>query len=151
MKQRLNIFAKGLDVVKPLFTINQFVHKSTLEYALIELVKIRVSQINQCAYCLDMHIKDTRAKGETEQRVYGLSAWREFPFYSERERAALSLAEAVTACKVTDEVFAEAQQHFNEEELTALVMAITNINTWNRINITFVASEPGTYQVGMFG
>ena len=97
-----------------------------------------------------MHAKDARAHGETEQRLYGLSAWRETPYYSKRERAALAWAEAVTACDVSNEVYNEAKEQFSEEELIDLTLAVTAINTWNRLNLAF-PKEPGTYRVGMFG
>jgi AhpD family alkylhydroperoxidase len=115
---------------------------------LLELIKLRASQINGCAYCLDMHTKDARAMGETEQRLFTLSAWRETPFFTERERAALALTEAVTLVSidhVPDDVYAQAHAQFNDDELMNLVMAIATINTWNRLAITFRA-EPGHYQ-----
>ncbi|TLV03844.1 carboxymuconolactone decarboxylase family protein [Dyadobacter luticola] len=150
MEQRLNIQEKGANALKPLFGMGAYLKKSTIEASLHELVNFRVSQINQCAYCLDMHYKDARAKGETEQRLYGLSAWRESPYYTDRERAAFAWAEAVTKCEVPDEVFNEAKKQFSDEELVDLTMVVTTINTWNRLNISF-PNVPGTYQVGMFG
>ena len=114
---------------------------------------MRVSQINGCAYCLDMHSKDLRAAGETEQRLYLLSAWREVSFYTEKERAALEWAEAVTLLKdreVPDEVYQNARAQFSEEELIDLTMAVTAINSWNRINVSFPDTEAGGYQPGMF-
>jgi AhpD family alkylhydroperoxidase len=126
-----------------------FVRKSSkLEPALIELVKTRASQLNGCAFCIDMHTKDARAAGETEQRLYGLNAWRETPFYTERERAALAWTEAVTLVsvgQVPDAVYEEAKAHFSEEELVNLTMAIVTINGWNRLAIAFRA-VPGEYQ-----
>ena len=121
---------------------------SKLEPSLIELVKMRASQINGCAYCLDMHSKDARAAGETEQRLYLLNAWREAPFYTDRERAALAWTEAVTLVSVDhvpDRVYEEARQRFSEEELVNLTMAIVTINGWNRLSIAFRA-VPGEYQ-----
>jgi len=121
------------------------VRKSGLEPALIELVKLRASQINGCAYCLDMHTKDARARGETEQR---LCAWRETPFYTGRERAALAWAEAVTLVHkghVRDEVYGHARRRFSEKELADLTLAVVAINTWNRLAISF-RTVPGTYQ-----
>jgi len=112
------------------------------EYPLLELVKFRASQINGCAYCLDMHSKDARAHGETEQRLYALSAWRETPFYSDRERAALAWTEAVTLIsedRVPDAVYEEARAQFSEEELANLTLAIVAINGWNRLQIAFRA------------
>jgi AhpD family alkylhydroperoxidase len=115
----------------------------------LDLLRFRVSQINGCAYCLDMHWKELMAAGETDQRLYGLDAWRESPYYTERERAALSWAEAVTLVTkghVPDEVFEEAHQHFSDEELANLTLAIVAINGWNRLNIA-LRTVPGTYQV----
>ena len=128
--------------------LEAYVRNSGLEPALLELVKMRASQINGCAYCIDMHSKDTRAKGETEQRLYALNAWRETPFYSDRERAALAWTEALTLISQThapDDVYEEAQRHFNEAELVNLTMAIVAINGWNRLAIGFRA-VPGIYQ-----
>lgn len=150
MEKRANIFAKGQQALKPLFEMGSYLKNSSLSAELIELVDFRVSQINQCAYCLDMHYKDARAKGETEQRLYGLSAWREAPYYTERERAAFAWAEAVTAAHVPDEVYIQVKEHFSEAELIDLTMAVTTINSWNRINLAF-PSVAGTYKVGMFG
>lgn len=149
-QERINIHEKGQNAIKTLYGIGAYLKKSPIEKSLRELVNFRVSQINQCAFCLDMHAKDARAMGETEQRLYGLSAWRETPYYSARERAALAWAEAVTACHVPDEVYAEAEQHFSEEELIDLTLAVTTINTWNRINLSF-PNTPGSYRVGQFG
>jgi len=125
-----------------------YIRNSGLEPGLIELVKLRGSQINGCAYCIDMHSKDARASGETEQRLYGLSAWRETPFYSERERAALRWTEALTLIGEThapDDVYEEARQHFSEMEMANLTMAIVTINGWNRLAIGF-RMVPGTYE-----
>jgi AhpD family alkylhydroperoxidase len=126
------------------------VRGSRLEPGLLDLVRMRASQINGCAYCLDMHSKDARAAGETEQRLYALDAWRETPFYTERERAALAWTEAVTLIReghASDEVYHEVKAHFTEEELVALTLAIVAINGWNRLCIGFRV-EPGTYQPG---
>jgi AhpD family alkylhydroperoxidase len=149
MEQRLNFFAKGQNAAKALFTMGSYLKKSSLEETLLHLICFRVSQINGCAYCLDMHSKDARAHGETEQRLYGLSAWSETPFYTERERAAFAWAEAVTDCHVPDEVYHNALKQFSEEELIDLTMAVTNINTWNRLNLSF-PNAVGSYQVGQF-
>lgn len=119
-----------------------------LERRLYELIKIRASQINGCAFCIDMHTKDARADGETEQRIYALDAWRETPFFSQRERAALALTEAITLVTqghVPDEVYAEAAAHFDEKELGALVMAAVAINAWNRIAIA-CRTPVGSYE-----
>jgi len=122
-----------------------------LKIPLQELVKLRVSQINGCAFCLDMHWKDARAAGETEQRLYGLNAWHESPYYSARERAALQWAEAVTDCNVPDEVYAEVAPHFTEEEMVDLTMTVSLINVWNQLNISFSKEGVGTYKTGELG
>jgi AhpD family alkylhydroperoxidase len=150
MEQRINIQEKGQNALKALFGIGGYLKKSSLDKNLLELVYFRVSQINGCAYCLDMHSKELRAAGETEQRLYGLSAWRETPYYTEREQAALAWAEAVNACEVPDEVFQQAVANFSETEIIDLTLAISTINTWNRLNISFKAI-PGDYKVGQFG
>ena len=150
MEQRINMNDKGQGALKLLFAFGGYLKKSPVEVNLLELVFFRVSQINGCAYCLDMHAKDARAKGETEQRLYGLSVWRETPYYTDRERAALAWAEAVTECVVPDQVYVEACKYFTEQELVDLTFAITTINTWNRLNLAF-PTTPGTYQVGQFG
>ena len=123
-------------------------HSTQLESSLLELVRMRASQINGCAYCLDMHSKDARAAGETEQRLYTLSAWRETPFFSNRERAALAWTEAITlinSSNAPDDIYEEARKEFTEEELVNLTIAIVAINGWNRLAIGF-RSVPGTYQ-----
>jgi AhpD family alkylhydroperoxidase len=119
-----------------------------LEKSLLELVKTRVSQINGCAFCIDMHTKDARLGGETEQRLYALAAWRETPFFSERERAALEWAEALTLISEThvpDDVYERVRQHLTETELVNLSLAVNAINGWNRVSIAFRVT-PGTYQ-----
>src|SRR5215831_7122385 len=118
-----------------------------LEPSLFELIKIRASQINGCAYCIDMHTKDARAAGETEQRIYALNAWRETPFFSDRERAALAWTEAVTRIGggVPDDLYAEARGQSSEKELVDLTWAVAAINAWNRVAISF-RSVPGSYQ-----
>ncbi len=131
-----------------LMALERHTRQSTLEPGLVELVKMRASQINGCAYCLDMHSKDARAAGETEQRLYALNAWRETPFYTDRERAALEWAEALTLISEThapDDVYERVAKQFNEEEIVALTIAVAAINSWNRIAISFRA-VPGTYQ-----
>lgn len=150
MEPRINVHEKGQNALKTLFAIGGYLKKSSLEKTLQELVVFRVSQINSCAYCLDMHSKDARAHGETEQRLYGLSAWRETPYYSERERAALGWAEAVTKAVIPDDIYTETKKQFSDEEMIDLTFVITTINTWNRINLAF-PTEAGTYQVGQFG
>jgi AhpD family alkylhydroperoxidase len=124
-----------------------YVDHSGLDRLLLELVKMRASQINGCAFCLDMHSKDARAMGETEQRLYDLNAWRETPFYTDRERAALEWTEAITLIADThapDEVYDRVKQHFTPEELANLTLAITTINSWNRLAIAF-RLVPGAY------
>src|SRR5258705_6638828 len=124
--------------VRAMYGLERYVRESGLEPALLELVKMRASQINGCAYCLDMHSKDARAAGETEQRLYLLSAWREAPFYTERERAALAWTEALTLVSenhVPDEVYNQARQQFSEQELVDLSLAVVTINGWNRLAI----------------
>jgi AhpD family alkylhydroperoxidase len=126
------------------------VHASGLEPLLIELVKLRTSLINGCAYCVDMHTKVARALGETEQRLYAVSVWEETPFYTDRERAALAWTEAVTLVTkghVPDEVYELARQQFSEQELVDLTLTIVTINGWNRLAIAF-RTVPGTYELG---
>ena len=150
MEQRINAFEKGQRAIKAMYGLNAYLAKSSLDQSLLNLVYFRVSQINGCAYCLDMHSKDLRATGESEQRLYVLDAWREAPFYSDRERAALQWAEAVTKLaggEVPDEVFEEARKEFSEEELIELTMGNITINSYNRINIAF-KTPAGSYQPG---
>ena len=133
-----------------MFQLERAVRESGLEPKLLELVKTRASQMNGCAYCIDMHTKDARAHGETEQRLFALSAWREAPFYSEKERAALKWTEAITDIQrghAADDVFEEVRKHFADAELMSLTLAITTINAWNRIAIAF-RLVPGSYQPG---
>ncbi|MDX6189510.1 carboxymuconolactone decarboxylase family protein [Flavobacterium sp. FlaQc-52] len=150
METRINVFEKGQKAIGTLFAITGYLKKSSLDRSLMELIDFRISQINNCAYCLDMHSKEALANGETTQRLFGLSAWKETPYFTKRERIALAYAEAVNACDVPDEIYNIAQEEFTEEELIDLTLAITTINTWNRINIAF-ANTPGTYRVGQFG
>jgi len=152
MKTRIDFTRISMQSLKPLFALGAQVEASGLEHALLELVKMRSSQLNGCAYCLDMHSKDARAAGETEQRLYLLDAWRETSLYSERERAALAWTEAVTRVAdghVPDSVYDEASNHFTEDELVALTLAIVAVNGWNRLNIAF-RMEAGGYRPGMF-
>ena len=133
-----------------MFGLEKYVRDCGLEPSLLHLIKMRASQINGCAYCLDMHSKDARAGGETEQRLYVLNAWREAPFYTERERAALAWTEALTLVAenhVPDEIYNEVRQHFSEQELVDLSLAVVAINGWNRLSIGFRA-EVGSYQPG---
>ena len=148
MDARLYYAKTAPDGLKAMFGLEQYVRHSGLESALLELVKIRASQINGCAFCLDMHSKDARAAGETEQRLYALSAWRETPFFSERERAALAWTETVTRVSEThvpNEIYENVRQHFTEKELVDLTLAIVAINGWNRLAISF-RTVPGSYQ-----
>lgn len=131
-----------------MFELEKYLANSGLERSLYELVKLRASQINGCAYCIDMHTKDAREAGETEQRLYALNAWRETPFYSERERAALEWTEALTMISendVPDSLFESVREYFSEQELIVLTMAIVAINGWNRIAISF-RTVPGSYK-----
>jgi AhpD family alkylhydroperoxidase len=147
MKERLNYAAVAPNALKAMRELEKYVHGSGLERPLYELVKTRASQINGCAYCLDMHTKDARKAGETEQRLYALSAWRETPFYTERERAALEWTEALTVISesdVPDVLYDSVRKHFNEKEIVALTMAIIAINGWNRLAISF-RTIPGSY------
>lgn len=148
MQQRLNYMnaaPKGVDALRKL---QGYIDTCGLEHPLLELVKMRASQINGCAYCLDMHSKDARAAGETEQRLYLLSAWREAPFYTERERAALAWTEAVTCISdnpIEDELYEETRRSFNEKEIADLTLAVIAINAWNRLAIPF-RTPAGSYQ-----
>ncbi len=148
MKARIAYYGKYPRAMQAMLGLQGYVDQCGLEHSLLELVKMRASQINGCAYCLDMHSKDARAAGETEQRLYLLNAWREAPFYTERERAALEWTEAVTRLGehgVPDDVYATAQAHFTEEELVNLTFAVIAINSWNRLSISF-RTEAGTYK-----
>jgi AhpD family alkylhydroperoxidase len=148
MQERIAFKKAAPDGVKAMGHLEAYVRQSGLEPSLLELVKLRASQINGCAYCIDMHTKDARARGETEQRLYALSAWRETPFFSERERAALAWTEAVTQIAsrhVPDDLYHLACQHFNEKELVDLTLAVIVINGWNRLTISF-REPPGSYQ-----
>ena len=148
MKSRLNYSEVAPKAMKGMLELERYVHESGLDRTLYELVKTRASQINRCAYCLDMHTKDAREAGETEQRLYGLSAWREAPFYSEKERAALEWTEALTLISendIPDTLYETTRKYFDEEELVTLTMAIIAINGWNRLAISF-RSIPGSYK-----
>ncbi len=150
MKQRMNFYEKGFKAMKPLFSLGAYLSQSSVERSLLELIDFRVSQINGCAYCLDMHSKDMRAHGESEQRLYMLEAWHDAPVYTDRERAALAWAEAVTTLEkknVPDDVYEEVLRHFSEEELVDLTMAVIAINSYNRINVAF-RTPAGDYVPG---
>ncbi len=148
MNARMDFRQASPQGAKTMAELHAFIHKCGLEPSLLELVKLRASQINGCAHCIDMHAKELRAAGESEQRLDLLSAWRESPFYSERERAALAWTEALTLVTdghVPDEVYEEARGQFNEEELANLSLAIVAINGANRLNIAF-RTVPGSYR-----
>lgn len=148
MNERLEYARESPAGHRAFLALNQFVENCGLEHSLLELIKIRASQINGCAFCLDMHTIDARAAGESEQRIYLLDGWREAPFYSDRERAALAWTEAVTLVSEThvpDDVYEEARRHFSEEELVNLTWAVVTINGWNRMAIAFRA-QPGNYK-----
>jgi len=151
VSQRIDYAKVAPGALRAMYGLEKYLHGCGLEASLLELVKMRTSQINGCAFCLDMHSKDARAAGETEQRLYLLNAWREAPFYTERERAALAWTESLTLVSqnhVPDEVYSEVRQHFSEEELVNLSLAVVAINGWNRLAIAF-RSEVGAYQPGM--
>lgn len=148
LEPRLNYSKVAPGVRDAMMSISKYLHTSGLEESLLNLIDIRASQINCCAWCLDMHVKDARAAGETEQRLYMLSAWRESPFYTDRERAALGWTEAVSLVAdshVPDEVYAEVRKHFSEKEIVDLTFAVVAINAWNRLNIAF-RTVPGSYK-----
>jgi len=145
MKPRMNYFQTAPETVNALLALEKQVTSSGLEQSLIELVKIRASQINGCAYCIHMHTQDARKHGETEQRLYLLNAWREAPVYTERERAALAWTEAVTLISEThapDDVYEQVRAQFSEAETVNLTMLIATINAWNRLAISFRAVPP---------
>ena len=150
MNARIDLMHVNPGVVQAMLGLERQVRKGGLDNRLLDLVRMRASQINGCAYCLDMHSKDARATGETEQRLYGLNAWRETPYYSERERAALEWTEAVTlvaAGHASDEVFERVREQFSDDELVHLTLAIVAINGWNRLNIA-ARTVPGDYVAG---
>lgn len=153
MSERLNYAEASPEGFGARRTRERQVRHSGLDRRLLELVKTRASQLNGCAYCLDMHTKDARAAGETEQRLYALNAWRKTPFFDARERAALAWTEAVTRLgedQEFDEVYAEARQQVDNRQLVDLTLAIVAINGWNRLAIAF-RKEPGTYQPQALG
>jgi AhpD family alkylhydroperoxidase len=149
MKELLNYAKASPGAVQAMRGLESYVRSSGLEPALLELVRTRASAINGCAYCLDMHTKDARAAGESEQRLYALPAWREAPFYSPRERAALAWTEAVTRlpdAPVSEELYDELRRHFSDKEAVDLTLAIIAINGWNRLAAPFRSPVPGSYQ-----
>jgi AhpD family alkylhydroperoxidase len=150
MQPRIDYRKYGQEPLKSLYDIEKYLAGSGLDHKLLLLIKMRASQINGCAFCLDMHSIDARAGGETEQRLYALNAWAETPFFSDRERAALAWTEAATNVSQThvpDEVFEEVKKHFNEKEIVDLTLAIAMINLWNRVAIS-LRSVPGHYRAG---
>ncbi len=148
MTERLSYSRTAPEGTELLRQLDRYAKNGGLETDLLELVRLRASQINGCAFCIDMHTKDARSRGESEQRLYGVSAWRETPFYSDRERAALAWTEAVTQIgtdHVPDDIYEEARRHFSEKELVDLTFAVIAINGWNRLAISF-RTVPGSYQ-----
>ncbi len=149
MEPRFDHRKTAPEALAAMLALEHYVEHSGLDRGLLELLKLRASLINGCAYCVDMHTKVARSRGETEQRLYGAAVWRETPYYTERERAALAWTDAVTLVSeshVPDEVYEQARRHFSEKELVNLTMAIVAINGWNRLAIAFRA-VPGTFQV----
>ena len=150
MEARINLMQVAPGVLQAMFGLEKQVRQAGLDARLIDLVRMRASQINGCAYCLDMHSKDARAAGETEQRLYGLDAWRETPYYSDCERAALEWTEALTLVaetRVPDDVYDRVRQQFSEDELAHLSLAVVAINGWNRLNVA-ARTVPGDYVAG---
>lgn len=148
MSQRINYQKIAPKATKGLVEIEKYIHESDLDPALYELVKLRASQMNGCAFCIDMHTKDARANGETEQRLYAINVWRDTSFYSKKERAALEWTEALTqisANEVSDELYERVRKEFNEKDLVDLTMVIVAINGWNRLSISF-RNEAGSYK-----
>jgi AhpD family alkylhydroperoxidase len=148
MKPRIDYTKVNRGVYEAMLGLEKYLHQSGLDETLLNFVRLRASQINGCAYCIDMHWKDLRAAGESEQRLYGLDAWEESPYYSERERAALAWTEAVTNVReghVPDAVFEQVRKSFSDQELADLTLAIVSINGWNRLNIA-ARTVPGSYQ-----
>ena len=152
MKPRFNL-ATAPEAYRAMAGLEGYLKRSGLEPNLLHMLKLRASQINGCAYCIDMHWKDARAAGETEQRLYGLAAWQESPYYSDRERAAFAWTEAVTNLAdghVSDAAYDAARAHFGEKELADLTWAVAAINAWNRVAIA-ARAEPGKYTPGQHG
>ena len=149
MKARIDLMHVAPGVIQAMLGLERQVRQAGFDHKLLNLVRMRASQINGCAYCLDMHSKDARAIGETEQRLYGLDAWRETPYYSARERAALEWTEALTLVsenRVPDDVYERVREQFSEDELVHLSLAVVSINGWNRLCIGFRVPA-GSYQV----
>lgn len=150
MQPRVNLLEKGQNALKSLFGMGAYLKKSSIETRLLDLVHLRVSQLNRCAFCIDMHSKDARAHSESEERLHGLIAWRETSYYTDKERAALAWAEAINDGEVPQEIYAHASQHLNDEELIDLTLAVCTTATWNRLNAAFAHQKPGSYTVGQF-
>ena len=153
MRPRINYSASAPGVYDAMDALDQYLGESAVDRRLLYFVQLRASQLNGCAYCIDMHWKDLRALDETEQRLYSLELWRECPWYSERERAALEWAEAVTLVAtghVSDAVYDHVRPHFNESELADLTLAVATINAWNRLSIA-ARLTPGTYKPELAG
>jgi len=150
MKARIDLMHVNPGVIQAMLGLERQIRHAGFDHKLLDLVRMRASQINGCAYCLDMHSKDARANGETEQRLYGLNAWRETPYYSARERAALEWTEALTLvaqAHVPDEGYERVREQFSEDELVHLSLAIVAINGWNRLNVA-ARTVPGGYVAG---
>ncbi len=150
MKERIEYTKVVPEGYRALLGLERYVRQCGLESSLLELVRLRASQINGCAFCVDMHTKDARAAGESEQRLYAVTVWHEAPFFTEQERAALGWTEVVTllpTSRVPDDVYAQARRHFSEKELSDLTLAIIAINGWNRLAVSF-RKLAGTYQPG---
>jgi AhpD family alkylhydroperoxidase len=148
MEPRIDYSKYALDAQKALFAMEKYIATCGLDHKLIHLIKMRASQINGCAFCIDMHSKDARAIGETEQRLYELNAWRETPFYTDSERAALEWTESLTLVSEThvpDEVYENVRKHFSEKEIVDLILIVGMINLWNRLAIS-VRAVPGEYK-----
>ena len=148
MEARIDSSKVAPGAFEAMLGIEKYLHKSGLDRKLVNLMYLRASQMNGCAYCIDMHWKDLKAAGETEQRLYGLDAWKESPYYTDVERAALAWTEAVTNIhdgRVADSVFEEIQKFFSEKEIADLTLAVSAINSWNRLNIA-LRTVPGSYQ-----
>lgn len=152
MEQRINVLEKGQKAISGLLNLGKTLAHSSVEQKLLNLLYFRVSQINACAMCLEIHSKDLLSEGENEQRLFLLDAWRDAPFYTDRERAALAYAEALTTLKdkgVPDTIFNQVKTQFSESEIIDLTLAIITINSWNRLNIA-LGAPVGTYQVGQY-
>ena len=148
MEPRIDARRHAQEAQKSMYALEKYLAESGLDHALVHLMKMRASQINGCAYCIDMHSKDARALGETEQRLYELDAWRETPFYTDRERAALAWTEAITLVSEThvpDSVYEEVLKYFSEKEIVDLTYVVATINAWNRLAIALRA-VPGHYR-----